>query len=152
VFSTTYNCDTKSSDRFQEICTPRTLRFLVHPPPSPNTTNLGIRWPFHFPALLFPPLSWNSRRLYSVYMEGGERQRWVHRVGRVLSFFSTRWNWDSPTPLAAGECAPPPPTLWSGGGGHTRLRERGWGSPNSDEGTFTVVLFCTLWVGRKGLS
>ena len=22
--------------------------------------------------------------------------------------FSSRWNWDSPTPLAAGECAPPP--------------------------------------------
>ncbi len=30
--------------------------------------------------------------------------------------FSSRWNWDSPTPLAAGECAPPPP-LWSGGEG-----------------------------------
>jgi hypothetical protein len=22
--------------------------------------------------------------------------------------FSSRWNWDSPTPLVAGECAPPP--------------------------------------------
>ncbi len=32
----------------------------------------------------------------------------AHRVGRVLSFFSCRRNWDSPTPLAAGECAPPP--------------------------------------------
>jgi hypothetical protein len=31
-----------------------------------------------------------------------------HRVGRVLSFFSSHRNWDSPTPLAAGECAPPP--------------------------------------------
>ncbi len=31
----------------------------------------------------------------------------------------------------------PPPTLWSVGGGHTRLRERGWGSPNSDEGTYS---------------
>ncbi len=28
-----------------------------------------------------------------------------HREGRVLSFFSSRRNWDSPTPLAAGECA-----------------------------------------------
>ena len=28
---------------------------------------------------------------------------------------SPRWNWDSPTPLAADECAPP--TLWSGGEG-----------------------------------
>jgi hypothetical protein len=27
-----------------------------------------------------------------------------HRVGRVLSFLSSRRNWDSPTPLAAGEC------------------------------------------------
>jgi hypothetical protein len=26
--------------------------------------------------------------------------------------FFSRWNWDSPTPLAAGECAL---TLWSGG-------------------------------------
>ncbi len=55
--------------------------------------------------------------------------------------FSSRWNWDSPTPLAAGECAPR--TLWSGGGGggHTRLRLKGWGSPNSNEGTYTVVLY-----------
>jgi hypothetical protein len=27
------------------------------------------------------------------------------------------------------------------GEGHTRWRERGWESPNSDEGTYTVVLF-----------
>ncbi len=26
----------------------------------------------------------------------------------MLSFFSSRRNWDSPTPLAAGECAPHP--------------------------------------------
>jgi hypothetical protein len=52
--------------------------------------------------------------------------------------FSSRWNWDSPTPLAAGECAPPP---FGTGGGHTRLRLKGWGSPNSNEGTFTVVLY-----------
>ncbi len=62
--------------------------------------------------------------------------------------FSSRWNWDSPTPLAAGECAPPP---FGPGGGHTRLRLKGWGSPNSNEGTYTVVLYiykyfvlCTL--------
>jgi hypothetical protein len=42
-----------------------------------------------------------------------------HRVGRVLSFFSSRRNWDSPTPLAAGECAPPP---FGPGGRHIRLR------------------------------
>jgi hypothetical protein len=48
--------------------------------------------------------------------------------------FSSRWNWDSPTPLAAGECAPPP----FGPGGE---RLKGWGSPNSNEGTYTVVLY-----------
>jgi hypothetical protein len=47
--------------------------------------------------------------------------------------------WDSPNPSPAGECAPPP--FGSGGRGHTRWRERGWESPNSNEGTYTVVLF-----------
>jgi hypothetical protein len=42
---------------------------------------------------------------------------------------------------------PQPVTRWrvfppgSGGGGHTRWRERGGESPNFDEGTYTVVLF-----------
>ncbi len=31
-----------------------------------------------------------------------------HRVDRVLSFFSSRRNWDSPNPSPAGECAPHP--------------------------------------------
>jgi hypothetical protein len=58
-----------------------------------------------------------------------------HRVDRVLGFFSSRPNWDSPTPLPAGEFPPP-----SGQGkGHTRLQEWGWG-PNSDEGTDNVIL------------
>ncbi len=43
-------------------------------------------------------------------------------VGRVLSFFSNRRNWDSPNPSPAGECAPPPP-LVPGGGAHSLARE-----------------------------
>ncbi len=35
-----------------------------------------------------------------------------------------------PDPSLASECAPTPRT---GGGGHTRLRVRGWGSPNSPQ-------------------
>jgi hypothetical protein len=35
--------------------------------------------------------------------------------------------------------------LGSGGGGHTRLRERGWGSPNSDEG-HTLWYYIYLYV------
>jgi hypothetical protein len=62
---------------------------------------------------------------------------------RVLSFFSSRRNWDSPTPSPAGDCAPSP-LIPGGGEGHTRLRERGWGSPNSNKGTYTVVLHLYL--------
>ncbi len=45
----------------------------------------------------------------------------IHRVGRVLSFFSSRWYWDSPNPSPAGECAPPP--LVPGGVAHSLARE-----------------------------
>jgi hypothetical protein len=48
-----------------------------------------------------------------------------------------------PQPLTRRRVCPPPPPpsprFW--GEGHIRWRERGWESPNSDEGTFTVVLF-----------
>jgi hypothetical protein len=69
-----------------------------------------------------------------------------HRVGRLLSFFSSRRNWDSPNPSPSGECAPPPSPFGSGGmgSGHARRRERGWESSNSDEGTYTVVTLHTL--------
>jgi hypothetical protein len=59
-----------------------------------------------------------------------------YRVGRVLSFFSSRRNWDSPTPPPRRRVRPP--TFWFRWGGHTRLRERGWGSPSSDWGTYEV--------------
>ncbi len=40
----------------------------------------------------------------------------------MVSFFSSRRNWDSPNPSPAGECAPP---LWfRGGGTHSLARER----------------------------
>jgi hypothetical protein len=48
---------------------------------------------------------------------------WMHRVGRVPSFFSSRRNWDSPNPSPAGECAPPP----GSGGRDTLAGERGVG-------------------------
>ncbi len=58
-------------------------------------------------------------------------------IHRVLSFFSSRRNWNSPTSIAAGECAPLPLVL--GGGAHS-LAGEGLGEPQSDEGTYTVVL------------
>ncbi len=63
-----------------------------------------------------------------------------HRVDRVLGFFSCRPNWDphSPHPPPAGECAPP---LLVPVGGHTRLREKGWGVLIQTRGQ-------TLWYSR----
>jgi hypothetical protein len=45
-------------------------------------------------------------------------------IYRAPQCMSPRWNWDSPTPLAAGECAPPPsecalPPGPKGGGAHS---------------------------------
>jgi hypothetical protein len=52
-------------------------------------------------------------------------------------FFSSGRNWDSPTPSAAGECAPPPSTFWPGGRG----------TPACNGGTYTVVLcMCMYYV------
>jgi hypothetical protein len=52
-------------------------------------------------------------------------------------------NEDSPNPSLASEC--PPRT---GGGGHTRLRVRGWGSPNSDDWRKSLalchIMYCSL--------
>jgi hypothetical protein len=45
-----------------------------------------------------------------------------------------------PQPLTRRRVCPPSPALVPREG-HTRWRERGWESPNSDEGTYTVVLF-----------
>ncbi len=55
---------------------------------------------------------------------------------------SPRWNWDSPTPLAASECAPPP---YQRVGGHTRLLLKGGGGvpiPTTGE---TLSTLPTLW-------
>ncbi len=45
---------------------------------------------------------------------------------------SPRWNWDSPTPLAASECALPPGPK-GGGGAHSPAAKGGGGVPNSND-------------------
>ncbi len=57
---------------------------------------------------------------------------------------SPRRNWDSPNPSLAGEYAPRSPQNREGG--HTRLRVRGWGSPNSDDWrkSLALCLLCDL--------
>ncbi len=54
---------------------------------------------------------------------------------------SPRWNWDSPTPSLASECALPPEP--KGGGAHL-LVGGGWGSPNSDDWRKSLAL-CLLF-------
>ncbi len=49
---------------------------------------------------------------------------------------SSEWGLSHPS-----ECAPPPPE--PKGGGHTRLRVRGWGRPNSDDWRKSIAL-CLL--------
>jgi hypothetical protein len=61
-----------------------------------------------------------------------------HRVDRVLGFFSSRPNWDPPTPSPADECVPHFGSAFSGEG-HTACG-RGFQTPNSDEGIDAVVL------------
>jgi hypothetical protein len=57
------------------------------------------------------------------------------RVGRVVSFSPVVGIGTPPTPHPQAGMP-----LWFLGEGHTRWRERGWESSNSDEGTYTVVL------------
>jgi hypothetical protein len=79
---------------------------------------------------------------------------YLHTLHQLYRYYTSQ-SWQSgklflqssesglPHPLAAGECAPHPMARGGGGvgGRHTRWRERGWESPNSDEGTYTVVLY-----------
>ncbi len=57
----------------------------------------------------------------------------------MLSFFSSRRNWDSPSAALHPQASVPHPPL-APGGGHTRWGERGSEGPNSNEGTYNVVL------------
>ncbi len=74
--------------------------------------------------------------------------RTEHRVGRVLSFFSSRRNWDSlnHSPRSpVGEYAPTPFGNGGRGPGSLAGERGGWDSPNSDEGTYTLVL-CIVYI------
>ncbi len=62
-----------------------------------------------------------------------------HIVGRVLSFFSSLRNWDSPNPSPAGVCAPPP---FLGGGARSLARE-GLGESQFRRGD---IHFSTLYI------
>ncbi len=60
--------------------------------------------------------------------------KYVHIKSTIV--YAPRRNWDSPPTPHPQASVPPTPCFW--GEGNTRWRERGWESPNSDEGH-------TLW-------
>jgi hypothetical protein len=64
----------------------------------------------------------------------------------VLSFFSSRRNWNSPTPCPQAS-VPSPPLLGGGGGAHSLAREGGGRVPIPTRGhTLWYSLYiCTLW-------
>jgi hypothetical protein len=80
---------------------------------------------FSFRCLLTQP-QWLS--FFSLYCSMCDSKR--HRVDRVLGFFSSRPNCDSPSPSNAGECVPP---LLVPGGTHSLAGELG-GSGRSQFG------------------
>jgi hypothetical protein len=64
-------------------------------------------------------------------------QRLMAKSRQSAKLFSSRRNWDSPTPHPQARMLPPFGSGWRG----TLAGERGGGRvPNSDEGTSTVVL------------
>jgi hypothetical protein len=65
----------------------------------------------------------------------------LHRVGRVLRFSPVVRILTSPTPRPQASVLPPVLGL----GAHSLERE-GWESPNSDDGTYSVVLFIHVYM------
>ncbi len=98
------------------------LQLFLHLPP-PHTLGWDIGNRFSFTGFLPPP---SLITAYSAY---------IPQSRQSAKLF-----------LKSSELCPPP--LRFRGEAHTRWRERGWERPNSDEGTYTVVLLyciCTLW-------
>ncbi len=77
----------------------------------------------------------------SVNARSGRGEGEDHRVDRVLSFFSSRRNWDYTTPSPAGDRSPP----LVGGGGYTHAC--GWGVTGWGGGV-PIPRGPTLWYSR----
>ncbi len=90
----------------------------------------GWSWGWWAPQLPSSPGSLQSSPMPTDQLKVQQRSQKAH-LYRVPQCMPPRRNWDSPKPSLNSDCAPPPGT--KGGGGHTRLRVRGWGSPNSDD-------------------
>ncbi len=79
----------------------------------------------------------------------------AHRVDRVLGFFSSRLNWDSPTPSPAGECVPPPYGSREGTHLLAEKGKKGWGGSQFGQrdrhcGTQICPLWFSAWRKHRG--
>jgi hypothetical protein len=97
--------------------------------------------------IVLPRAEARQDKLFSILHISQQCLRPSHRVGRVLSFFSSRRHWDFPNPSPASECAPlPHPTPALGGGAHSLARE-GLGEPQFRRGeihcgTLYIYVLC----------
>ncbi len=97
-----------------------------------TTYNVAVFTPAERTDLLIPSIS----SLYPLFLLCDGRP--ASQSMQSAHLFSSRRNWDSPNPSPAGECAPFP---FGSGGRGTLAGELGGGRvPNSDEGTYIVVL------------
>jgi len=72
-----------------------------------------------------PPLQYEQVSFHPWNKKTNKFFRKMHCVGRVLSFFSSRRNWDSPNPSPPTASMPfPPGPVW-GGWRHTSLAREG---------------------------
>jgi hypothetical protein len=79
--------------------------------------------------------------------------KYVHikSTAHCAQYMSPRRNWDSPNPSLAMQRVCPFPQNRGVGGGLTRLRVRGWGSPNSDDWRKSLAL-CLLCAPNRPLN
>jgi hypothetical protein len=92
-----YNCTTKTTSSRNMFWTSRNL--------SKEKISCGLI----VSNLRAVERAWNSALMDKALKENMP----THRVGRVLSLFSNRPNWDSPNHSPSGDCAPP--TVLAGG-------------------------------------
>jgi hypothetical protein len=101
----------------------------------------SLPWPFQ--SCNWTQLVSLSRDKKCGNIRGETQSTYIYRAPQCMS---PRWNWDSPTPLAASKCALPPDHRV---GGHTRLLLKGWGESQFQrlEKRLALCLLC----GGKGL-
>ncbi len=119
-------------------------------PESGGFTTFTFTSPFHHLNWLLPPAPgpvktwWNKPHIHAKLPNFSHKifsRRERAQSRQSAKPFLQRRNWNSPTPLGAGGCAPP--TLWSGGEGTLACGKRVGGVPIPTRGQ---TLWCSVYV------